>query len=258
MTVLQARNLSINLGGRPVLQDVSLTLARGCLLGLVGPNGAGKTTLVRALTGLVPACAGTVNVRGKTLGALKRRDRARAIAYLPQGQVVHWPLSVERLVALGRLPHLPPLQRPGPADAAIVDIVLAETETVHLRARRISDLSAGERARVLLARALAVDAPFLLADEPVAALDPYHQLHVMELLAGRAARGAGILVVLHDLTLAARFCTRLVLIDSGRIAAEGLPHAVLNPERLRDTYRVEALALPDMPPVILPWTRLPH
>ena len=174
---------------------------------------------------------------------------------------MHWPLTVARLVALGRLPHLEPFRAPGVEELAVLRRVMQETDTAVFAARRVGDLSAGERARVLLARALAVEAPFLLADEPVAALDPYHQLHVMELLQARAGAGTGVLVVLHDLTLAARFCDRLILLDEGRIAASGTPKEVLNPDRLKSVYHVEPLDIAGNPaiqnlPLVLPWRRL--
>jgi iron complex transport system ATP-binding protein len=263
VSALTAENVQVMLGGRPALRGAGLQLGRGEMAGLIGPNGAGKTTLLRVLAGLLRPEAGEVIIDGASLSSLPPQKRARLIAYLPQHQPVHWPLTAARLVALGRLPHLDPFRPPGPAEAAILGRVMEETGTAAFAARPVASLSAGERARVLLARALAVGAPFLLADEPVAALDPYHQLHVMELLQARAAAGTGVLVVLHDLTLAARFCTRLILLHQGEVAAEGPPRLVLNTERLKSVYQVEPLNLVDNPaaqdvPVVLPWRRLTH
>ncbi|MFP3942819.1 MAG: ABC transporter ATP-binding protein [Alphaproteobacteria bacterium] len=263
MSGLAAQNVEAMPGSRPVLREVSVTVRPGEMAGLVGPNGAGKTTLLRVLNGLLRPRAGRVTLEGTDLDALPPRLRARKIAWLPQHQPVHWPLTAARLVALGRLPHQDPFRAPGPAEAAVLHRVMRETDTAAFAERRVNSLSAGERARVLLARALAVEAPFLLADEPVAALDPYHQLHVMELLQARAAAGTGVLVVLHDLTLAARFCNRLILLHEGRVAAAGRPGEVLNPERLESVYQVEALELTGTPafqnaPVVLPWRRLAH
>ena len=230
--------VSVTLGDRHVVEDVSADLAGG-VIGLIGPNGAGKSTLVRAIAGLIPS-EGAILIDGTSVAALPLRERARRIAYLPQGQSVHWPLTVERLVALGRLPHLAPFARPGATDAAAIEQALMRTELLDLRDRPIDELSGGERARTLLARALAVEAPLLLADEPLAALDPAHQIEVMALLRAEAARGATVIAVLHDLTIAARWCDRLLLIDHGRLVSDGSPTEVLTADRIGSVYKVTA------------------
>lgn len=230
--------VSVALGGRRVVEGVSADLAGG-VIGLIGPNGAGKSTLVRAVAGLVPS-EGAILIDGTIVTALPLRERARRVAYLPQGQSVHWPLTVERLVALGRLPHLAPFARPGEGDAEAIERALTRTELLDLRNRPIDELSGGERARALLARALAVEAPLLLADEPLAALDPAHQIEVMALLRAEAARGATVIAVLHDLTIAARWCDRLLLIDQGRLIADGKPRDVLTADRIGSVYGVSA------------------
>jgi iron complex transport system ATP-binding protein len=230
--------VSVTLGGRHVVEEVSADLAGG-VIGLIGPNGAGKSTLVRAVAGLIPS-EGAILIDGTPVAVLPLRERARRIAYLPQGQSVHWPLTVERLVALGRLPHLAPFARPGAGDAAAIEQALMRTELLDLRDRPIDELSGGERARALLARALAVEAPLLLADEPLAALDPAHQIEVMALLRAEAARGATVIAVLHDLTIAARWCDRLLLIDQGRLVADGKPRDVLTADRIGSVYGVSA------------------
>ena len=258
MTRLTADGINVRIDGAEIVAGASLAAAAGELVGLIGPNGAGKTTLLRAVAGLAP-CDGTVLLDGRPAAALDRRAFARALAYLPQGHDVHWPLTARRLVALGRLPHLAPWQRPGPADAAAIDRAMARTDIAHLGGRNVQTLSGGERARVLLARALAVEAPLLLADEPIAALDPYHQLHVMALLRATADAGAAIVAVLHDLTLAARHCDRLVLMHEGRVLAEGDPAAVLDDGNLRAAYRLAALrGTHEGSSFVLPWRRLPE
>ena len=245
-------NLSVTLGGRQVVAGISTELTGG-LIGLVGPNGAGKSSLVRAIAGLVPS-EGTILIDGKR--ALPLRERARRIAYLPQGQAVFWPVTVERLVALGRLPHLAPFERPADTDHAAIERALTRTDLLDLRDRSIDELSGGERARVLLARALAVEAPLLLADEPLAALDPAHQIEVMQLLRAEAARGAAVIAVLHDLTLAARWCDRLLLMDKGQLVADGAPRQVLTAERIDAVYGVSAfIGEAEGEPLIVP---LPH
>jgi len=246
--------VSVALGGRRAVDRVSADLAGG-VIGLIGPNGAGKSTLVRAIAGLVRA-DGTVSIDGAPVATMPLAARARRVAYLAQGQAVHWPLTVERLVALGRLPHLAPFARPGTADAQAIERALGRTELVSLRERSFDQLSGGERARVLLARALAVEAPLLLVDEPLAALDPAHQIEVMALLRAEADRGATVIVVLHDLTLAARWCDRLLLIDKGSLAADGAPAEVLTAERIGAVYNVSAyIGEAAGQPLIVP---LPH
>ena len=162
-----------------------------------------------------------MRVDGVDAAAMPRADLARRIAYVPQGQMLHWPLTVERLVGLGRLPHLAPMSRIGDADTAAIERAMARADVLDLRDRIATELSGGERARVLFARALAVEAPALIADEPLASLDPGHQIDVMDMLRAEAAGGALVIAVLHDLTLAARYCDRLLLIDAGRIVADG-------------------------------------
>lgn len=252
MVTLTLEALEVRLGERSVVRGIDAEFTPGSLIGVIGPNGAGKSTLIRAMLGLIPAHRGRVMLDGKPVAELPRREVARTVAYLPQGQTLHWPLSVERLVALGRLPHLAPLSRISDGDLAIVEDAMVRADVAHLRGRSAIELSGGERARVLLARALAVGAPGLIADEPLASLDPGHQIEVMELLAQEAANGALVIAVLHDLTMAARYCDRILLLDGGDLAADGPPLDVLTPERLRDVYGISAMVCTagDMPMVV--------
>jgi iron complex transport system ATP-binding protein len=232
-------SVGVTLGRREVLNDISADFAPGTLTGIVGPNGAGKSTLARAILALVPV-SGHVRIDGVDAAAMPRADLARRIAYVPQGQILHWPLTVERLVGLGRLPHLAPMSRISDADTAAIERAMARADVLDLRDRIATELSGGERARVLFARALAVEAPALIADEPLASLDPGHQIDVMDMLRSEAAGGALVIAVLHDLTLAARYCDRLLLIDEGRTVADGTPADVLTAERLRAIYGIDA------------------
>ncbi|MCU0734647.1 MAG: ABC transporter ATP-binding protein [Methylotetracoccus sp.] len=259
MTILAADRVSVRIGRRELLRDVSVGVGSGEVVGLVGPNGAGKTTLVRVLAGLTRAARGTVAFRGVDVSSSGFRGaNTRELAYLAQGALCHWPLTVEHVVMLGRLPHAGSLRRTGEVDRIAVEKALAETDLGHLRSRRIDTLSAGERSRVMLARALSTEPAVLLADEPIAALDPGHQLDVMTLLRHLALRGVGILVVVHDLILAARFCDRLVLLHRGCVVAEGRPDVVLTERVLADTYGVEVrLWQVDGVCGVIPWRRRP-
>lgn len=252
MVSLAAENVSVCLAGRAVVRGVSAALAGGTLVGILGPNGAGKSTLVRALVALLPV-RGRVLLGDRPLTMMTRAQVARQIAYLPQGQALHWPLSVERLVALGRLPHLGPFSRVGAADRQAIERAMALAEVAHLAGRTATELSGGERARVLLARALAVEAPVLVADEPLASLDPEHQLHGMELLRERAGEGGLVVAVLHDLGLAQRFCDRVLVLADGELVADGAPAEVLTAALLARVYRVRAAVTPE---AITPLARL--
>ena len=240
--LLQARDISVRLGGTAVVQQVDLTLRAGELVALVGPNGAGKTTLIRALAGLLPA-EGEIMLGERRLNAMSNRARARAIAYLPQGHVFHWPMQVAAVVALGRHPHMDPFSTPSPQDRAAVTQAMERTAIQLFAHRPVTTLSGGERARVALARALATQAPLLLADEPTASLDPRHQLVVMELLRRAARHGGSVLAILHDLTLAARFADRVLVMDRGRIVADGPPGEALSPQRVAQVFGVEAMSV---------------
>lgn len=242
MTTVTARQLAVVAGKSEILSDGNLTARAGRVVGLIGPNGAGKTTLLRAILGLAPLARGAVTVDGVDMSAAPAHRRARTLAYLPQGGVIHWPITVERLVLLGRLPHLEPWASPGEEDRRAVEAALAAADVSSLCVRLATTLSGGERTRVLLARALATEAPVLLADEPVAALDPYHQLTIMALFRRLAAAGRAVVVVLHDLGLAARYCDDLVLIAKGKTAACGTPTEVLTPQVLTEVYGVRPLS----------------
>lgn len=234
MNAVHAQQLVVQLGKHKILNGIDFSALSGEVTGVMGPNGAGKSSLLRALAGLIPS-TGTITLMGRPLESLKLRARACALAYLPQGLDVHWPLTVRALVSLGRFPFDRKSDH-----RATVDEALSRTGLLELAEENVLLLSSGERARVLLARALAVEAPILLLDEPVAALDPEHQLRVMLLLRSLAEQGRAIIVVLHDLNLAARFCHTLYLLHKGKVRDSGFPREVLSPNNLEHVYRITA------------------
>ena len=230
--------LGCRLGGRPVLDDVSIAARAGECVGVVGPNGAGKSTLLRALAGLVRLDAGTVTVGGVDVRACGRRDLARRLAYLPQAAAGPPGFTGAETVGMGRYPHLPRLRVEGPADRRIIADAMAVTETAAFADRPLGTLSGGERQRVLIARAIAQQPRVLLLDEPTASLDLEHQMAVLAIVARLARAGVATVVALHDLALASRCCQRLVLLRAGAVAAAGAPDAVLTPETIEAAFGV--------------------
>jgi iron complex transport system ATP-binding protein len=255
---LQIQAVSVTLDRRTLLQPLSVDLAGGELVGLIGPNGAGKSTLIKAVAQLL-GHTGSCRLDGHGLEAMSARERSRQLAYLAQADESQWPIRVRDLVALGRHPFHGSWWRgaggPGADDDRAIDAALRATDVFALRARRLDTLSGGERARARLARALAVEAPLLLVDEPVAALDPRHQLAGMDVLRRQCDNGALVVVVLHDLTLASRFCDRLLLLDRGAAVAFGTADEVLSRSNLRDVYGIRVVRGSHAGrPYIVPWT----
>jgi iron complex transport system ATP-binding protein len=254
---LTTETLAVRFGNQLAVRPLNLDLAPGELIGLVGPNGAGKTSLLRALAGIVSA-DGHVSWNGRHLEELAADDRARTIAYLPQAPQANWPISVRELVELGRLPHRRYGQQPTDQDHRAVQQAISRTGIAPLSDRAIDTLSGGERMRAHLARAFAVDAPVLLVDEPVASLDPYHQLSVMRLLSEYRDAGRLVIAVLHDLNLALGSCTRLLLMDSGSIVADGRPADIIDTGTLARHYRIRAwITEHESRRVAVPWEMLP-
>ena len=244
MTRLIAAGVTVRLGGREALREVDLALEPGRFTVVVGPNGAGKTTLLRCLAGLIQPDRGTVTLNGDNLRQMTGSSRAKAIAYLAQNGTVAWPIPVASVVALGRLPHGEKPDSLTPAGREAVAAAIASVGLRGFESRAATELSGGERARVLLARALATRAPVLLVDEPVAALDPRHELVVLSVLKAHAEAGAVVVAIMHNLTLAARFADEIVLLDGGRLVAHAAPAEVLTPHRLAASFGIAARVTP--------------
>ena len=242
--MLETRDLWADYGGAPVLRGVSLNVAAGEVVGLVGPNGSGKTTLVRAVTRVMPVRSGEVRLLGEDSRTLTRAAMACRVAVVPQSPVLPDGFTVLEIVLMGRTPHLRLLQSEGPSDLAAARRALIQTGTTGLASRFAHQLSGGERQQVAVARALAQEAPVLLLDEPTSHLDVGHQMAVMGLVRHLCHEcRLAVLATIHDLTLAALYCDRLVLLDRGAVVAEGTPESVLRPELIARTYGAEVMVL---------------
>lgn len=232
MSVLSVDALTVRRGGCPVVDGVRFSVEPGEVVGLIGPNGAGKTTMMRGALGLLPI-EGT-----SSLATLSARDRAKAAAWMPQAREIAWPVTVETVVALGRSPYLTGGRRLSAGDWSEINAALEQMGLSDFAQRDATQLSGGEQARVLMARVLAQRAPLILADEPVAGLDPAHQFSLMRVFSDLAKRGTSVVVSMHDLALAARHCTRLLMMHRGRLVADGPPREVLSEERLREVFQI--------------------
>lgn len=237
---MAVEQVSFSRKGRPILNRIDLKIGNRELIGLIGPNGAGKSTLLKLLAKLLTPTGGAIFLDGKDLKEWHPREVARRVAYLPQGPAIESPFPCREVVLMGRYAHLGRFDREGMRDHEVVREAMRLTETAPLADRPVTELSGGELQRVLIARTLAQEARSLLLDEPTANLDPQHQLGLVELVASLVEKGISVLMALHDLHLAARYCHRLVLIHQGEVISDGTPRAVLTEENLRRVYGIEA------------------
>ncbi len=251
--MIELTGARVTLGGSVILRGVDLKVADGEWVAVVGPNGAGKSTLLRFLAGLVPG-DGDLVIDGQAAATLSRRQRARLVALVVQTPTIPEGTTVGDYVLLGRTPHIRPLGREGPADFAAVHAALDRLDLLAFTDRLVTTLSGGERQRVLVARALAQDAPVVLLDEPTTALDVGHQQQVLELIHQlRGDRGLTVVTTMHDLTLAGQYADRLVLLDAGRVVVDGPADAVLTEDNLARYYGARVRIIHDGGrPVVLP------
>ncbi len=237
MTALTTLGLRLGFGERTVLHDLSCRVAAGEFFIVIGPNGSGKTTLLKAIAGLVSPRAGRIELFGRPLSGYSRRELARILAVVPQRPPDNFPFIVRDTVLMGRSPHLPLLSLEGPHDHELALEAMRFTEVAHLAERHLDQLSGGELQRVIIARALCQEPRLLVLDEPTASLDLAHQVRIMDLLARlRRQRGTTVVLVSHDLNLAAAYGDRLLLLHDGRVAALGPPAEVLRRELLEPVY----------------------
>ena len=237
--MLSIKNLVFNFGGTPVLKEICLSLDKGQVLSIVGPNGSGKTTLIKCILRFHRPAGGSVWIENRNAAAMKRRELARHMGYLPQNIPSMLPMSVFDTVLMGRSPYL--AWTPRNYDMERVAQVLEEMELSHLAFRDIDRISGGQAQKVLLARALVQDTNYLLLDEPTSSLDLRHQLEILEIITRLAeTRKIGVLLAMHDLNLAARFSHRIIMLRNGEIFCSGKPREVMTPENISQVFGVDA------------------
>lgn len=232
-------HLSVSLRDETILDQISFEAKSGEFIGLIGPNGAGKTTLLRAIMNFIHY-RGSATIDSQAIAKMGHSQRASWLSYLPQEREVAWPVSVEMVVGLGRHMQRSAFAALSDADHRVITQAMEQMDVAQFAKKSMMELSGGEKARVLIARLLAQGSPFILADEPVSGLDPAHQLSLMQCFANLAQSGKTIIASLHDLSLSAYRCTRLILLEKGKIIADGKPEAVLTAENLRQVYKIEA------------------
>ncbi|MCG5105078.1 ABC transporter ATP-binding protein [Oceanobacillus alkalisoli] len=237
--MIDVTNLQVTLGDKTILKNIHFHVTAGEFIGLIGPNGSGKTTLLKTIAHLIASKNGNIKIAGKDQKAFSHKEMARHLSYVPQDTHIDFNFNVKEIVSMGRHAHREFLQ-PSPADDEIIKEVMVATNTWRFRNNSILNLSGGQRQLVFIAKALAQDAPIILLDEPVSALDIYYQMHILKLLKTLTSRGKTVVTVLHDLNLAARFCEKLLLLRNGQVEAYGHSNEVLTEERLKETYHIDA------------------
>lgn len=236
--MISFQNLTAGYGPCDVLNSINGDAKPGELIALIGPNGCGKSTLLKTLCGIIAPTSGVITVQGQNFADLSLKIRARQISYLAQSREAMPSMRVEDVVRLGRAPYRGSLGHISAEGETAIASALSRTKSDVFKSRRFDSLSGGEQARVLLARALTVKAPVLLADEPIAALDPFYQLSMMEILKAEAKSGSTVITALHDLSLAAQFADRIWMMHQGTIVADGPPKEILNAENLKTVFGI--------------------
>lgn len=238
--IFTINKLSARYGEREVIHDLSLSLEKGLFYGLIGPNGSGKTTLIDLMLASLPPSQGEILLRGQNITAYSHRQKALKIALVPQDFRINFDFTVYEVVMMGRHPHIPRFANPGLADRAVVDQVLTELEITELADRLITQLSGGEKQRVIVARALAQATPIMILDEATSSLDIQHSLHIFQVLKRRQREEQiTVIAAIHDLNFAAAYCDAIILLNHGRLVTIGPPQEVLTRERLQEVFSID-------------------
>ncbi len=240
---LKAGNVTFAYDKEPVIQDIQLEIPTGDFLGVIGPNGSGKSTLLKLLSGLLPPDKNQVRFDGQNISECKRKILAQSIAWIPQDHHLPFPFTVAEVVMMGRHPYLSPLTFENEHDFEITQRAMAQTQTAQFAHRKFNEISGGEQQRVMLASAIAQEPEILILDEPTAALDLKYQIEILSILKRLNQAGNTIIMALHDLHLASKFCRRLVLLQNGKIVKDGSPEEVLQKEILESVYEVPVTIL---------------
>lgn len=240
MISVQLKNVDVTIDQKKILQNIEFSVDRGCFLGLIGPNGSGKTTLLKSIANLLPIRTGSILIHHKDQTTYSQKAIAKQMSYVPQETVIGFDFKARDIVAMGRHVHNSFFKGETLEDAEKVEWAMSQTKTLHLADQSVLSLSNGQRQLIIIAKALAQDTPIILLDEPISALDIYYQLHILSLLKRLCAQGKTIIVVLHDLNLAARFCDQLLLLSKGTIQKQGHPEEVLTERLLKKIYHIQA------------------
>ena len=243
-TTLSIDQLNFSYDHKTILKNIDLHLRSGQVVGLIGPNGVGKSTLLHLMLGLLKPQEGNISINGKNLSNKKRKDLARLMTFVPQDSNINYAFSVEDVVAMGRNPWIDRFQPASIDDVRIIEEAMIQTDVLHFSKRWINQLSGGERQRVLIARAIAQQTPIIILDEATANLDICHQLDVLELARSLAQAGRLVIIAMHDLNMASRFCERLVLLAENGVQADGKPDDVITEENLKRYFHLQASVCP--------------
>lgn len=240
MIPIQLNNVDVIIDDQKILQDITFSVKQGCLLGLIGPNGSGKSTLLKAIATLLPTMSGKILIENEEHLSYSQKALAKKMSYVPQETFLAFDFSARDVVAMGRHIYGSVFKSETKKDRQRIEWAMQKTKTLPLMHQSVLNLSGGQRQLVMIAKALAQDTPIMLLDEPISALDVHYQLHILSLLKELCEQGQTMIVVLHDLNLAARFCHRLLLLNNGAIKKHGIPEEVLTEHVLKEVYHVQA------------------
>lgn len=237
-TLIKVNNLSGGYDKTLVIKDISFEVKRGEFLGIIGPNGSGKSTLLRLMSRVLPPKLGTITLEEKDARRMNLKEFCRKVAFVPQDTLINFSFTVEEIVLMGRIPHLKRMQFETKKDFSIVEYALSLTDTLYIKERDIDELSAGERQRVIIAKALAQEPALLFLDEPTSHLDIGHQVQILDLLKKlNKKQNLTVVMVMHDLNLASEYCNRIMLLNEGKVFKDGTPEEVLTYQNIESVYK---------------------